>query len=147
MWTAVPECISISDGDNVLHVLYSKLAFIMLIKDKQSIQKALDEIFAHENMLLLGKGDFEKLFPSLDGVQGVRVAGNDLQEVIAIIQDECSGTSATTMFSCYLGRDLKMSELQLLDEALPHSDRWKRGVVLDDLPYGPITVFTFWKTE
>ena len=47
----------------------------MLIKDKQSIQKALDEIFAHENMLLLDKGDFEKLSPSLDGVQGVRVAG------------------------------------------------------------------------
>lgn len=119
----------------------------MRITGNNNLQQALNSIFAKEHMYLLDRGEFEKFFPTLDGVQAFLVTGNIIQDVISKIREELDGTEPTTLFAYYVGRCLKMSDIQLLDEAFPQIGRWRRGLVLDDLSGHPITVFAFWKSK
>ena len=119
----------------------------MRITDINQIQLAVDEIFALEHLYFLDRGDFDKFFPSLEGVQAFRAVGHDAKDVIEQVRSELEDATPATLFAYYIGRSLRMSDIQQLDEAFPHADRWKRGMALDDLPGSPITIFACWKNK
>lgn len=105
----------------------------------------MEEIFALPDHYLMDRGDFDKFFPTIDSVQGVRVAGESVAEISALLGEELpAGFSPRTLFVYYIGRDLRMQEIADLDEAFGHPQRWKRGMVLANLPYGRLTVYVFY---
>lgn len=119
----------------------------MRITGNNNLQQALNCIFDHKRIYLIEWDDFDKFFPTMNGVQAFLVTGNDIQDVISQIREELDGVDPTALFAYYLGRCLKMSDVPLLDEAFPQAGRWKRGLILEDLPGHPIAVFAFWKEK
>ena len=119
----------------------------MRITGNNNMQQVLNCIFDQKRIYLIDRDDFDKFFPTMDGVQAFLVTGNDIQDVISQIREELDGVEPTALFAYYLGRCLKMSDVPLLDEAFPQAVRWKRGLIFEDLPGHPITVLAFWKEK
>lgn len=81
----------------------------MKLSNTQDIQSALEEIFAHPDHYLMDRGDFDKFFPTIDSVQGVRVAGESVAEISALLGEELPASfSPRTLFVYYIGRDRRM---------------------------------------
>ena len=95
-----------------------------------------------------GKEYFEKMFPTLDGVRGFRIAGETVSEIAPQVKNEIGDDfKPARLFVYYVGRSLRLSEIPDLDEMFGPPERLERGLILSDLPLGRLVVYVFYSNE
>lgn len=111
------------------------------------LQQAIDEIFSlPQDLFLLDRPDFDKFFPTLERVKGFRISGESVSDISKSLQEEIpAGFHPAKRFDFYVSRDIIMQELADLDDVLGQPEKWKRQVIIADLPYGRITVYVFYE--
>lgn len=118
----------------------------MRITDTNELQKLIDELFAVSVSYSLERKDFDNMFPSVEGVQAIRVFGDTVDEVIAKLKEETSADyNPEKTLVLYTGRSLTMRDLKDMNDSITIGGFAKRGFALSDNLEGAINVVIFFK--
>lgn len=117
----------------------------MIIRNAEQVAQAVDEIFSLPALYLTGREHFDYMFPTLEGIQGFQFDGETVSEITEQLNNEMGANFRPgRLFVYYVGRSLKMTEIQDLDELFCRHECWKRGIILSDLPPGRLTIYGFY---
>ena len=119
----------------------------MIITDIQIVQDTLDDIIDKECYVSVDKRDIQDLFGEDSQIRMIQVAANSINELIPLVkQDFISiGNIPDKILVVYVCMDLKMSDLELLEDITKSASRFRRAIILEKSSHGRFMVYYFFK--
>lgn len=119
----------------------------MIIIDKKIMQDTLGKVLDKEFFIAIDKRDIQDLFGKNPQIRMIQVAANSFNELIPLVNHDFKsiGNIPDRILVVYVCMDLKMSDLELLEDITRSASRFRRAIILENSSYGRIMVYYFFK--
>ena len=119
----------------------------MIITDKQIVQDTLDEIIDKECYVAVDKRDIQDLFGENPQIRMIQVAANSINELMPLVKQDFKsiGNLPDKIFVVYVCMDMKMSDLELLEDITRSASHFRRAIILENSSHGKYMVYYFFK--
>lgn len=119
----------------------------MIITDEKIVQDTLDEIIDKESYVAVDKRDIQDLFGEDPQIRMIQVAANSINELIPLVKQDFESIVGLpdTVLVVYVCMDLKMSNLDLLEDITKSASRFRRAIILENSSRGRFMVYYFFK--
>lgn len=119
----------------------------MIITDKKIVQDTLDEIIDKECYVAVDKRDIQDLFGEDHQIRMIHVDANSFNELIPLVKQDFKsiGNLPDKILVVYVCMDLKMSDLELLEDITKSASRFRRAIILENSSHGRFMVYYFFK--
>ena len=119
----------------------------MIITDKKIVQDTLDEIIDKECYVAVDKRDIQDLFGEDPQIHMIQVAANSINELIPLVKQDFKsiGNIPDNILVVYVCMDLKMSDLELLEDITRSASHFRRAIILEKSSRGRFMVYYFFK--
>ena len=119
----------------------------MIITDKQIVQDTIEEIIDKDCYVAVDKRDIQDLFGEDSQIRMIQVAANSINELIPLVKQdfESIGGLPDTVLVVYVCMDLKMSDLELLEDITRSASHFRRAIILENSSHGRFKVYYFLK--
>ena len=119
----------------------------MIITDKKIVQDTLDGITDKECYVHIDKRDIQDLFGKDPQLLMIQVAANSINELIPLVKQDFKsiGNIPDKILVVYVCMDLKMSDLELLEDITRSASHFRRAIILEKSSRGRFMVYYFFK--
>lgn len=119
----------------------------MIIIDKKIVQDTLGKVLDKEFFIAIDKRDIQDLFGEDPQIRMIQAAANSINELIPLVNQDFKsiGNIPDRILVVYVCMDLKMSDLELLEDITRSASRFRRAIILENSSHGRIMVYYFFK--
>ena len=119
----------------------------MIITDKITVQDTLDKIIDKECYIAVDKRDIQDLFGEDPQIRMIKVVANSINELIPLVNKDFKsiGILPDKILVVYVCMDLKMSDLELLEDITRSASHFRRAIILEKSSRGRFMVYYFFK--
>jgi len=111
------------------------------------VQDTLDKIIDKECYAAINKKDIQDLFGEDPQIRMIQAAANSINELIPLVNQDFKsiGNLPDKILVVYVCMDLKMSDLDLLEDITRSASRSRRAIILEKSSHGRFLVYYFFK--
>lgn len=119
----------------------------MIITDKKIVQDTLAKIIDKECYVAVDKRDIQDLFGENPQIRMIQVAANSINELMPLVKQDFKsiGNLPGKILVVYVCMDMKMSDLELLEDITRSASRFRRAIILENSSHGRFMVYYFFK--
>lgn len=115
----------------------------MIITDKKIVDLTLDILFDKVSSISVDRKDLQSLFGDNPSLRMMKVAADSIDELLSLMKQEFAsiGGLPDKCLAVYVSMDMKMSDLELLEDITKDASQCKRAVVFERNPLGAFMVY------
>ena len=119
----------------------------MIITDKKTVNNTLDILLNKVCSIAVDRQDLQSLFGDNPNLRMMQVAADSIDELLPLMKQEIAsiGGLPDKCLVVYVSLDMKMIDLELLEETANNASQCKRTVVFEKSPLGAFLVYYFFE--
>ena len=119
----------------------------MIIVDKKIVQDTLDKVLENKCYIAIDKKDIDDFFGKDPQLRMIQVTANSINELIPLVNQDFKsiGNLPDKILVVYVCMDLKMSDLELLEDITRSASHFRRAIILEKSSRGRFMVYYFFK--
>ena len=119
----------------------------MIITDKKIVDINLDILLDKVSSISVDRKDLQSLFGDNPSLRMMQVAADSIDELLPLMKQEITsiGGLPDKFLTVYVSLDMKMSDLELLEDITKDASQCKRAVVFEKNPLGAFLVYCFFE--
>jgi hypothetical protein len=119
----------------------------MIATDTKIVQETLDKLLDKKSYIAIDQKDIQFLFGENPKLRMIQVAANSVNELVPLIEQDLAsiGGLPDKCLTVYVSMDMKMSDLELLEDITKDASKCKRAVIFEKNPLGAFMVYCFFE--
>ncbi len=119
----------------------------MIVTDTKIVQETLDKLLDKKSYIAIDQKDIQFLFGENPKLRMIQVAANSVNELVPLIEQDLASIGGLPDYSLavYVSMDMKMSDLELLEDITKDASKCKRAVIFEKNPLGAFMVYCFFE--
>ena len=119
----------------------------MIVTDTKNVQETLDKLLDKKSYIAIDQKDIQFLFGENPKLRMIQVAANSVNELVPLIEQDLAsiGGLPDKCLTVYVSMDMKMSDLELLEDITKDTSKCKRAVIFEKNPLGAFMVYCFFE--
>ena len=119
----------------------------MIVTDTKIVQETLDKLLDKKSYIAIDQKDIQFLFGENPKLRMIQVAANSVTELVPLIEQDLAsiGGLPDKCLTVYVSMDMKMSDLELLEDITKDASKCKRAVIFEKNPLGAFMVYCFFE--
>ncbi len=119
----------------------------MIVTDTKIVQETLDKLLDKKSYIAIDQKDIQFLFGENPKLRMIQVAANSVNELVPLIEQDLAsiGGLSDKCLTVYVSMDMKMSDLELLEDITKDASKCKRAVIFEKNPLGAFMVYCFFE--
>lgn len=119
----------------------------MIITDKKIVSVNLDILLDKVSSIPVDRQDLQNVFGDNPNLRMMRVAADSIDELLPLMKQEFAsiGGLPDKCLAVYVSLDMKMSDLELLEDITKDASQCKRAIVFEKSPLGDFLVYCFFE--
>lgn len=119
----------------------------MIVTDTKIVQETLDKLLDKKSYIAIDQKDIQFLFGENPKLRMIQVAANSVNELVPLIEQDLAsiGGLPDKCLTVYVSMDMKMSDLELLEDITKDASKCKRAVIFEKNPLGAFMVYCFFE--
>ena len=119
----------------------------MIITDKKTVDNTLEILLNKVGSISVNRQDLQCLFGDDPKLRMMQVAADSIDELLPFMKQEIAsiGGLPDKCLAVYVSMDMKMSELELLEDITKDASQCKRAIVFENSPLGSFLVYFFFE--
>ncbi len=119
----------------------------MIITDKKIVDLTLDILLDKVSSISVVRQDLQNLFGDNPNLRMMRVAADSIDELLPLMKQEIAsiGGLPDKCLTVYVSLDMKMCDLELLEDITKDASQCKRAVIFEKNPLGAFMVYCFFE--
>ena len=115
----------------------------MIVTDTKIVQETLDKLLDKKSYIAIDQKDIQFLFGENPKLRMIQVAANSVNELVPLIEQDLASIGGLPDYSLavYVSMDMKMSDLELLEDITKNASQCRRAVIFDKSPRGDFLVY------
>ena len=120
----------------------------MIVADTKIVQESLDKLLDKKSYIAIDQKDIQFLFGENPKLRMIQVAANSVNELVPLIEQDLASIGGLPDYSLavYVSMDMKMSDLELLEDITKNASQCRRAVIFDKSPLGDFLVYYIFRT-
>lgn len=119
----------------------------MIVTDTKIVQETLDKLLDKKSYIAIDQKDIQFLFGENPKLRMIQVAANTVNELVPLIEQDLAsiGGLPDKCLTVYVSLDMKMCDLELLEDITKDASQCKRAVIFEKNPLGAFMVYCFFE--
>ena len=119
----------------------------MIITDKKTVDNTLEMLLNKVGSISVDRQDLQSLFGNEPKLRMMQVAADSIDELLPFMKQEIAsiGGLPDKCLAVYVSMDIKMSDLEILEEITKVPNQRKRAVIFEKSPLGAFLVYCFFE--
>ena len=119
----------------------------MIVTDTKIVQETLDKLLDKKSYIAIDQKDIQFLFGENPKLRMIQVAANSVTELVPLIEQDLAsiGGLPDKCLTVYVSMDMKMSDLELLEDITKDASKCKRAVIFEKNTLGAFMVYCFFE--
>lgn len=119
----------------------------MIITDKKTVDNTLEMLLNKVGSISVDRQNLQSLFGNEPKLRMMQVAADSIDELLPFMKQEIAsiGGLPDKCLAVYVSMDMKMSDMEILEDITKDASQCKRAVVFEKSPLGALLVYCFFE--